>query len=97
MSTLINNMKLMYLGIMTAAFAGIASADYCKCSDGQPGTPKIGEATENACHHASGIFCGGMGYCKTDSTIEDACKSFGLRSFCVKDDEFHGKGFDKYC
>ena len=34
-------MKLAYLGAILATLAGMASADYCKCSDGQPGTPEI--------------------------------------------------------
>ena len=38
-----------------------------------------------------------MGYCRTASPIENACQSSGLFSICVSDDEFHGKGFDKYC
>ena len=90
-------MKLAYLGAILAAFAGMTSADYCKCSDGQPGTPEIDHATEKACHAASGDFCGGMGYCRTASPIESACQSSGLFSICASDDEFHGKGFDKYC
>ena len=90
--------KVIYFLLIITAFVGAATANYCKCSDGQPDTYHIEQGTKKACYSVGGNYCAGMGYCETESNLNDACKSaINIGSICVDNSEFKGMGFVEHC